>query len=215
MTSEPRAPVGAHPDIARRDSPARALARALRDARACTLCNRRLPLGPRPVLRATASARLLIVGQAPGTRVHETGIPWNDASGDRLRDWLGLTRATFYDEARIAIVPMGFCYPGQNAKGGDRPPIPECAPLWHPRIVPHLSNIGLTLLVGTYAQRFYLGPQRGKTVAATVGRWRDYLPRYLPLPHPSWRTQAWERKRPWFNQELLPELKNRIQDLIC
>lgn len=191
-----------------------ALARVLRDARACTLCAQRLPLGPRPVLRAKAAARLLIVGQAPGTRVHETGIPWNDASGDRLRGWMGLTREAFYDDERIAIVPMGFCYPGQNEKGGDNPPIPECAALWHPRIVPQLAEVRLTLLVGTYAQRFYLGPERGKTVAETVGRWRDFLPNYLPLPHPSWRTQAWERKRPWFDKELLPELKNRIQDLI-
>ena len=192
----------------------RALARTVREARACTLCAQRLPLGPRPVLRAKAAARLLIVGQAPGTRVHETGIPWNDASGDRLRAWTGLTRETFYDDELIAIVPMGFCYPGQNEKGGDRPPIPECAALWHPRIVPRLLEVRLTLLVGTYAQRFYLGSERGKTVAETVGRWRDFLPSYLPLPHPSWRTQAWERRRPWFARDLLPELKKRIRDLI-
>lgn len=192
----------------------RLLARALAEARACTLCARRLPLGPRPVLRAKAAARLLIVGQAPGTRVHETGIPWNDASGDRLRDWLGLTRAIFYDDTQIAIVPMGFCYPGQNKNGGDNPPTPECAPLWHPRIVPNLLDVRLTLLIGTYAQRFYLGLERGKTVAETVGRWRDFLPRYIPLPHPSWRTKAWERKRPWFAKELLPELKKRIKRLI-
>ena len=190
------------------------LARVLADARACTLCAPHLPLGPRPVLRAKASARLLIVGQAPGTRVHETGIPWNDASGDRLRAWLGLDRETFYDDTRIAIVPVGFCYPGRNEKGGDRPPRPECAPLWHPRIVPRLAQVRLTLLVGTYAQRFYLGPEGGKTVAGTVGRWRDFLPKYLPLPHPSWRTTAWERLRPWFASDLLPELRNRIHDLV-
>jgi uracil-DNA glycosylase len=191
-----------------------ALARVLREARACTLCAQRLPLGPRPVLRAKAAARLLIVGQAPGTRVHETGIPWNDASGDRLRGWMGLTRETFYDDKLIAIVPIGFCYPGRNEKGGDRPPIPECAPLWHPRIVPQLAQVRLTLLVGTYAQRFYLGPEGGKTVAETVGRWRDFLPRFLPLPHPSWRTKAWEHARPWFARDLLPELRARIRRLI-
>ncbi len=193
----------------------RPLARALIEARACTLCARRLPLGPRPVLRARSTARLLIVGQAPGTRVHETGIPWNDASGDRLRDWLGLTRETFYDDTKIAIVPMGFCYPGQNKNGGDNPPIPECAPLWHPRIVPLLADVGLTLLIGTYAQRFYLGRERGKSVAETVERWRDFLPRYIPLPHPSWRTKGWERKRPWFTRKLLPEIKERIKLLMA
>jgi uracil-DNA glycosylase len=195
-------------------SKSRALSRAVREARACTLCASRLPLGPRPVLRARASARLLIVGQAPGTRVHETGIPWNDASGDHLREWMGVARETFYDEERVAIVPIGFCYPGRDDKGSDKPPIPECAPLWHPRIVPELAEVRLTLLVGTYAQRFYLGQQAERTVAETVERWREYLPRFLPLPHPSWRTQAWVRARPWFARDLLPDLRKRIRQLI-
>jgi uracil-DNA glycosylase len=194
--------------------PDRGLARILRDARACTLCARRLPLGPRPVLRASATARLLIVGQAPGTHVHETGIFWNDPSGDRLRDWLALDRAAFYDETRVAIVPMGFCYPGRDAKGGDRPPAPECAPTWHPRIIPRLGEVQLTLLIGVYAQRYYLGDRAGRTVAETVGRWRESLPRYLPLPHPSWRTRAWERARPWFGSELIPELRRRVRRLM-
>ena len=196
-------------------SGSRSLARVLAEARACTLCAQRLPLGPRPVLRAKATARLLIVGQAPGTRVHETGVPWNDASGDRLREWLGLSREVFYDDRRIAIVPIGLCYPGQNDKGGDNPPIPECAALWQPKIVPLLDKVELTLLVGAHAQRFYLGLARGGSVAETVGRWRDFLPRYLPLPHPSWRTRAWERKRPWFASELLPAIKKRIHRIIA
>lgn len=192
----------------------RSLARAVREARACTLCADRLPLGPRPVLRASATARLLIVGQAPGTRVHATGIPWNDPSGDRLRDWLGLDRDTFYDESRIAIVPMGLCYPGRDANGADKPPMPECAPTWHPRIVPALERVRLTLLVGAYAQRHYLGARAENTVARTVERWRTYLPAYLPLPHPSWRTKGWERTRPWFAKDLLPELRKRVRKLI-
>lgn len=191
-----------------------ALDRVARQARACVLCAGRLPRGPRPILRATATARILIVGQAPGTRVHETGIPWNDASGDRLRAWMGIDRRAFYDEARVAIVPMGLCYPGRDAAGGDAPPIPECAPLWHPRILPLLENVRLTLLVGGYAQRFHLGAEAGRTVAETVAAWRDHLPGRLLLPHPSWRTTAWERRRPWFHQELLPELQKLVSRLL-
>ncbi|MEO5335780.1 MAG: uracil-DNA glycosylase family protein [Magnetospirillum sp. WYHS-4] len=189
------------------------LATALAEARACILCRDRLPLGPRPVLRAEAGARLLIVGQAPGTRVHETGIPWNDPSGDRLRDWMGVDRETFYDATRIAIVPMGLCYPGRDAKGGDNPPCPECAPLWHPRIRPLLPDIRLTLLVGRYAQAFYLGTRRHNDLTGTVAAWRDYLPDFLPLPHPSWRNTAWLKRHPWFTEELLPELRRRVTGL--
>ncbi len=193
---------------------ARLVTRALREARACTRCAGRLPLGPKPILRARASARILIIGQAPGTRVHRTGIPWNDPSGDRLRAWMGLDRRTFYDQTRIAIVPMGLCYPGRTGAGGDRPPIPECAPLWHPRILPLLENVELTLLVGRYAQKFHLGRRAGRTVAETVSAWRGFLPRHLPLPHPSWRTTAWERRRPWFSRELLPELQKLVSRLL-
>lgn len=198
----------------RKSEPSRALAEVLARVRACRVCAAHLPLGPRPVLRASGSARLLIVGQAPGTRVHETGIPWNDRSGDRLRAWLGVDRETFYDEARIAIVPMGFCYPGTDAKGGDLPPRPECAPLWHPEIAPHLPRIGLTLLIGQYAQRYYLGPRRKATMTETVAAWREYLPDYLPLPHPSWRNTAWLKRNPWFETELLPELRERVRALL-
>lgn len=190
------------------------LARLVTEVRACTLCRAHLPLPPRPVLRAKAGARLVIVGQAPGTRVHATGIPWNDASGDRLRQWLDVDPATFYDDTRIAIVPMGFCYPGRDPGGGDKPPRRECAPLWHPRLVPLLVNIDLTLLVGRYAHAYYLGARARRTVTETVGAWREYLPRCVPLPHPSWRTTAWQRRNPWFDQDLLPELRRRVQRTI-
>jgi uracil-DNA glycosylase len=186
----------------------------LREIRQCTRCAADLPLGPRPVLRAASSARLMIVGQAPGTRVHESGIPWNDPSGERLRDWLQVGREVFYDESRIAIVPMGFCYPGVDRNGGDKPPRPECARHWHPQIAPHLPNLELTLLIGSYAQKYYLGDRRARTMTETVRRWRGFLPRFLPLPHPSWRNTAWLRKNPWFDEEVLPELRAQVRGLI-
>lgn len=191
------------------------LAQAMAAARACTACAGELPLGPHPVFRASATARLLIVGQAPGTRVHETGIPWNDRSGDRLRDWLALDHDAFYDEGRIAILPAGFCYPGRYERGGDLPPRPECAPLWHRRLTAHMPEIRLTLLVGQYAQAHYLGHRRQRSLTATVAAWRDYLPEFLPLPHPSWRNTAWLKKNPWFEEELLPVLRQRISTLIA
>ncbi len=186
----------------------------VRAARACRVCAADLPLGPRPVLRARAGARLLIVGQAPGTRVHETGIPWNDPSGERLRDWLAVDRATFYDEARIAIVPMGLCYPGRDGRGGDRPPRPECAPLWHAPLIAALPAVELTLLVGLYAQAHYLGERRRASLTETVRAWADYGPGFLPLPHPSWRNTAWLKRNPWFAAELLPELRARVRALL-
>ncbi len=182
--------------------------------RACRVCAAQLPLGPRPVLRAGAGARLLIIGQAPGTRVHETGIPWNDRSGERLRDWLAVDRDTFYDQERVAIVPMGFCYPGRDPRGGDKPPRPECAPLWHPPLTAALPAVELTLLVGLYAQTRYLGTRRRSTLTETVRAWHDYGPDSLPLPHPSWRNTAWLKKNPWFEAELLPELRARVAALI-
>ena len=184
------------------------------EMRACRLCAAHLPLGPRPVFRLSPSARLLIVGQAPGTRVHETGIPWNDRSGERLRAWMGVDAATFYDERRIAILPMGLCYPGVDKAGGDRPPRPECAPVWHPRAAPFLARIELTLLVGAYAQAYYLGRARPATLAATVAGWRDHGPQFLPLPHPSWRNTGWLKRNPWFEAELLPELRQRVAALV-
>ena len=190
------------------------LDRLVAEARRCRVCAAELPLGPRPVLRARTSARLLIVGQAPGTRVHETGIPWNDPSGERLRDWLRLDREAFYDDSRIAIIPMGFCYPGRDPRGGDRPPRPECAPLWHPPLRAALPRVALTLLVGSYAQAYYLGRRRKASLTETVRAWQDYQPDFLPLPHPSWRNTAWLKRNPWFEVELLPELRRRVAALV-
>lgn len=178
----------------------------LEQVRACRVCERHLPLGPKPILRAQPSARMLIVGQAPGRRVHDTGVPWNDPSGDRLRDWMQVGRDIFYDEQRIAIIPAGLCYPGTGA-GGDLPPRPECAPLWHPRLVPQLPRLQIALLVGGYAQAYYLGSSRKATLTETVRAWRDYLPHFLVLPHPSPRNQMWLRRNPWFAQEVLPFLR--------
>jgi len=181
----------------------------LREVRACRLCEAQLPLGPRPVLRASATARLLVVGQAPGTLVHGSGIPWNDASGMRLREWLRVDRNAFYDESRVAIVPMGFCYPGRGG-AGDLPPRPECARTWHPKLLPMLGDIRLTLLIGQYAQSYFLGDQRKKTLTDTVAAWREYAPRYFPLPHPSPRNVGWFTHNPWFNDEVLPALREAV-----
>ena len=186
----------------------------LAEIRQCALCAADLPLGPRPVLRARAEARVMVVGQAPGTKVHESGIPWNDPSGDRLRDWLKVDRETFYDESRIAIVPMGFCYPGRLPRGGDKPPRPECAPTWHPKLLPLLSRVELVVLAGSYGQAYYLGRSRKKTLTETVRCWRDYGPRFIPLPHPSWRTTGWQKRNPWFDAEVLPALRARVHDLL-
>ncbi|GAB3037412.1 uracil-DNA glycosylase family protein [Bowmanella dokdonensis] len=178
----------------------------IREITQCRLCEPGLPLGANPVVRGTSSARLLIIGQAPGTRVHKTSTPWNDPSGDRLRDWLGLSRERFYDEQQIAIMPMGFCYPGRG-KSGDLPPRKECAPIWHQRFIQTLPNLQLTLLIGQYSQAYYLGDKRSLT--ERVRHFRDYLPAYFALPHPSPRNNLWLRRHPWFETEVLPELKQR------
>ncbi|MFV8817784.1 uracil-DNA glycosylase family protein [Haliea sp. E17] len=180
----------------------------LSEVRACRLCEKDLPLGPNPVLRASASARLLIVGQAPGTRVHASGIPWNDPSGDRLRQWLQMDRERFYDDSRIAIVPMGFCYPGRG-RSGDLPPRPECAAQWHAALLEQMPRIELVLLIGQYAQNHYLGRSR-ETLTERVRRWRDFGPRFLPLPHPSPRNTLWLKRNPWFEAEVVPELRRRV-----
>lgn len=186
----------------------------LNEIRACTHCAPHLPLGPNPVLRASASARLLIVGQAPGTRVHATGIPWNDPSGNRLREWMNISRERFYDESTIAIIPMGFCYPGKGPSG-DLPPRPECAALWREKLHRELPEIQLTLLVGSYAQGYYLKDKRKPTLTETVRHWRDYLAEdFLPLPHPSPRNRMWLNANPWFEREVLPELQNTVHALI-
>lgn len=167
-------------------------------------------MGPRPVVQAAGSSRVLIVSQAPGRKVHETGIPFNDPSGKRLRQWMGIGEDTFYDPRCVAIVPMGFCFPG-TGKGGDLPPRPECAPTWHPRLLPLLEKVCLTLVIGQYAQAGLLGKRRGRTLADTVKAWREHLTDgKLPLPHPSPRNRMWFKRNPWFESELLPELRARV-----
>lgn len=182
--------------------------------RACRVCAQQLQHGCRPVLQAHPDARLLIVSQAPGRKVHETGIPFNDKSGDKLRDWLGIDRETFYDAHRVAIVPMGFCYPGKG-KSGDLPPRPECAPLWHPQLLPRLTNIGLTLAIGGHAIRGMLGDRAKATLTETCETWREYLRHgKLPLPHPSPRNTAWFMHHPWFEAEVLPALRRRVRRVL-
>lgn len=181
--------------------------------RACRICEPHLPLGANPVLQAQASARVLLVGQAPGTRVHETGIPWNDASGERLRAWLGVDNETFYDDSRFAIVPMGFCYPGKG-KSGDLPPRKECAGHWRARIHALLPNIELTVLIGQYAMQFYLQNSMKATLTETIRAYREYAPQFFPLVHPSPRNQIWLKKNGWFERDLIPELRRAIQGFL-
>lgn len=184
--------------------------RTLADIRACRICAAHLPHSVRPVVQAAASSRLLIVSQAPGRKVHETGIPFNDPSGKRLREWMGIDRDTFYDPRAVAIVPMGFCFPG-TGKSGDLPPRPECAPQWHPLLMPLLSKVQLTLVIGMYAQKGMLGERRQRTLTDTVAHWREFIDDgLLPLPHPSPRNQMWLRRNPWFEAELIPELQRRV-----
>ena len=184
----------------------RRFARLLREVRACRVCEAHLPNPPKPILLAAASATLMIVGQAPGRKVHETGIPWNDPSGDRLREWLKLEREVFYNSRRIAIIPAGFCYPG-TGENGDLPPRPECAPLWHPRLRALLPHIRLTLLVGNYAQAYYLGDTMKSSVTETVRAYQEYMPEFLPLPHPSPRNRGWLKSNPWFEKKVIPQLR--------
>jgi len=185
----------------------------LTEIRACRICEASLPMEPRPILRANASARLLVVGQAPGTLVHGSGIPWSDASGMRLRGWLGMDRDAFYNEANVAIVPMGFCYPGRGVSG-DLPPRPECSRTWHHRLLPLLPNIQLVLAIGQYAQVYFLGDQRKKTLTETVMAWQEYAPRIFPLPHPSPRNIGWFRHNPWFDDEVVPALRKRVEQVL-
>jgi uracil-DNA glycosylase len=184
----------------------------LANVRACTLCAAHLPLGPRPVVQIHSSARILIAGQAPGRKVHETGVPFNDASGERLRDWLGMSREVFYDAKQVAILPMGFCFPG-TGKSGDLPPRPECAPAWRAPLLSSLKNLQLTLVVGQYAQAYHL-PQAGANLTDTVLAWRDHWPDTVPLPHPSPRNNLWLKRNPWFEIELLPALRIRVGQVL-
>lgn len=178
------------------------------EVRACRVCADVLPLGPRPVVQLSATARILIASQAPGTKVHESGIPFSDASGDRLREWMGVSTNEFYDEFQIAIVPMGLCYPGRLPNGGDAPPRRECAPLWRDRLLAHMPDLRLTLLVGAYAQTDALGP--GKMTERVMG-FREHLPAIFPLPHPSWRSRHWAANNPWFDADVLPALRHAVQ----
>ncbi|EHU0327854.1 uracil-DNA glycosylase family protein [Vibrio vulnificus] len=180
----------------------------LTQIRACQVYASALPLGANPVVQAHSEAKILIIGQAPGTKVHHTSIPWNDASGNRLRAWLDIEKQTFYDPKQIAIMPMGFCYPGQG-QSGDLPPRKECAPLWHEALLKHLPNIELTLLIGQYAQNRYLS-NKPKTLTETVQNWQAWLPDYLPLPHPSPRNTLWLRKNPWFEEQTVPYLRQQV-----
>ena len=181
--------------------------------RSCRECEPHLPHGTRPVLQAGVYAKILIIGQAPGRRVHESGIPWDDASGNRLRDWLGITHSEFYNQQLVALVPMGFCYPGTGSSG-DLPPRPECAPLWHQKLLKQLPNIRLTLLIGRYAQQQYPKNTQGDTLTATVSQWKEYAPDTFPLPHPSPRNNRWLKQNEWFGEELIPVLRIRTQRAI-
>ncbi|GAA4305467.1 uracil-DNA glycosylase family protein [Aestuariibaculum suncheonense] len=185
----------------------------LENIKQCTLCKDVLPLGPRPVMAAHPESKIVIVGQAPGTKVHASGIPWNDASGKQLRNWLGVTAEQFYNPKQFAIIPMGFCYPGKG-KSGDLPPRPECAPQWHQSLFDALKQVELVLLIGMYAQNYYLKNQAKNTLTETVKNYCSYLPKYLPLPHPSPRNRFWLTKNPWFETEVLPELKTRVHNIL-
>jgi uracil-DNA glycosylase len=186
----------------------------LSDIRACRACAAEFDHEPRPVIRVGAQTRLLICGQAPGRRVQMSGLPFDDASGDRLRDWLGLDRAVFYRDPRIGVAPMAFCYPGTRPEGGDRPPPPRCAALWRAALLSQLPRVELTLLVGSYAQQWSLGAT-GRSMTETVAAWRDFGPSVIPLPHPSWRATGWLRRNTWFEAQLLPELRVRVASLLA
>ena len=184
-----------------------------REIRACTLCAEHLPLGPKPIVQFSATSRVVVVGQAPGRITHETGLAFDDKSGYRLAEWLGVSFETLHDPALFAIVSMGFCYPGK-ASGGDKPPRPECAPTWHEKVMRELPEDRLMLLVGTYAQRAYLPDTKSWTMRERILRYRDFLPHFLPLPHPAWRSTLFMRDNPWFEGEVLPEVRQRVARLI-
>jgi uracil-DNA glycosylase family 4 len=186
----------------------------LKDIRGCTICAHAMPHEPRPIIQAASQARIMIVGQAPGTRVDASGKPFTDPSGDRLRDWMGVDEAVFYDASKIAIVPMGFCFPGLDDTGGDLPPRKECAPEWQDKVHALMPNIKMTLLVGQYAQRFHLGKKAYPTLTINVRKGAEFEPKYTPLPHPSWRNNAWLKGNPWFDECIIPKLRVRIKNAL-
>ncbi len=189
------------------------LTHLLKQISACMVCADELPLGPRPVVQASASAQILVVGQAPGKRVHETGIPFNDPSGDRLRSWMGVSSSCFYDEQKVALIPMGFCYPG-TAKSGDLPPNKACAQRWRQALLEHLNRVELVLVIGQYAHAYHLAGQQGKNLTETVRRWREFWPDLVPMPHPSPRNNRWLARNPWFESEVVPNLQQRIASIL-
>lgn len=185
----------------------------LTEIRNCEVCKKHLPLGPRPIVSAHVDSKSAIIGQAPGSKVHATGVPWDDPSGKQLRKWLGVTDEQFYDEKLFALIPMGFCYPGKG-KSGDLPPRPECEPLWHQKLLQQMPNLKFSILIGQYAQNHYLGSRRERTLTETVRNFKNYLPDYFVLPHPSPRNRFWLTKNPWFDKEVLPELRGLVNELV-
>jgi uracil-DNA glycosylase len=191
-----------------------ALTALLAEIRTCRICHDSLTEGANPVLNAASGAKILVAGQAPGIRVHKTGIPWNDPSGERLRDWLGVDADTFYDPSQFAIVPMGFCFPGTEKGKGDLPPRPECRATWHDRLMTMLPEVELTLCIGQYAIDYHLGARKQRTLTETVAAWQGFMPRHLPLPHPSGRNNIWLKRNPWFQTDVLPVLRKRVASLL-
>ena len=186
----------------------------LNQVKSCDLCKSHLPHGPRPVLAASSKSKIIIIGQAPGTKVHLSGIPWDDASGNLLRTWMGVEKDDFYNPEKIALIPMGFCYPGKG-KSGDLPPRPECAPQWHASLMKKMSQVELIILIGQYAQRYYLGEDIGSNLTETVRNFAAYMPRYFPLPHPSPRNRFWLKKNPWFQTKVLPKFMNTVKSIMA
>ncbi|WP_047247384.1 uracil-DNA glycosylase family protein [Maribacter thermophilus] len=185
----------------------------LKEIRKCTVCKDFLPYGPRPIIQASKTSKIVIIGQAPGIKVHDTGIPWNDASGKNLREWLNVSEKTFYDKAHFALIPIGFCFPG-TGKSGDLPPRPECAPLWHKQLLESMTEIRLTILIGQYAQKYYLKNLKKRTLTETVKNYETYLPEYLPLPHPSPRNNIWQKKNSWFKEDILKILQEIVKETL-
>ena len=185
----------------------------LQEIRNCKTCEKHLELGVNPVISASTTSRIVIIGQAPGRKVHDTGIPWNDKSGDNLRNWMGINKTVFYDPAIIALIPMGFCYPGKG-RSGDLPPRTECAPLWHQQLLSQMPNVKLTLLIGQYAQSYYLRDKVKENLTESVKHFRNYLPKYFLLPHPSPRNNIWQAKNKWFGIKVLPELKKQVNKIL-
>jgi uracil-DNA glycosylase len=182
----------------------------LKEIRSCTVCKKFLPNAPRPIIQAGKNSKIVIIGQAPGQKVQNSGVPWDDLSGNELRRWLGVTKEQFYDEKIFALVPMGFCYPGKG-KSGDMPPRPECAPLWHEQVLQNMKKVKLIILIGQYAQNYYLGEKLKPTLTETVKNFKKYLPEYLPLVHPSPRNKIWQKKNPWFERGVIPQLQKVVK----